>query len=121
RFKNMSVIELRRYTLVYYNQNLKNDKALIEKHLKEVVLTSKAGRKIAYGEAMYSAKAAVVEQLKTLIETSTYNNFGNRKKTDNPEILGYLNFKSKITIDKEKRHVRISLTLYKNRKTELKN
>lgn len=121
RFKEMSRRELRVYTLEYYNKYLKGHKALIKKALKEVVLTSAAGRKIARGEAMYAAKVAAVEHLKELIENSTYNNWGDRKTTDGKDVIGYMNFKSKLTIDGEKRHVRISLAVYKDRKTELKN
>ena len=121
RFKNMKVSELRAFTLRYYNLFLKGDKTVIEKHLKEVSFTTKSGRKIAYGEAMYSAKAAVIAQLKTLIKNSTYNNWGDRKPEDSPNILGYLNFKSKITIDGEKRHLRISVIVDKDRNLELKS
>ena len=121
RFKQMKVSELRAFTLRYYNLFLKGHKAVIEKHLKEVSFTTKSGRKIAYGEAMYSAKAAVIAQLKTLIKNSTYNNWGDRKPEDSPNILGYLNFKSKITIDGEKRHLRISVIVDKDRNLELKS
>ena len=93
-FKKMKVTELREFTLEFYRLFLKGKKKEIEKHLKEVVFTSEGGRKIAYGEAMYSAKAAVIEHLDTLIKNSTYNNWGDRKPQDNEDILGYLNFKS---------------------------
>lgn len=121
RFKKMKVNELREFTLKYYNLYLKGEKENVEKHLKEVIFTTKAGRKIAYGEAMYSAKAAVITHLKTLIKNSTYNNWGDRKPQDNPNILGYLNFKSKITIDGQKRHLRISVIVDKERNLELKS
>ena len=121
RFKKMKVNELREFTLKYYNLYLKGEKENVEKHLKEVIFTTKAGRKIAYGEAMYSAKAAVITHLKTLIKNSTYNNWGERKPQDNPNILGYLNFKSKITIDGQKRHLRISVIVDKERNLELKS
>jgi len=121
RFKKMKVSELRTFTMKYYNLYLKGDSATIEKYVKEVVFINTAGRKIAYGEAMYSAKAAVIAHLKTLIKNSTYNNWGDRKSSDGKDVLGYLNFKSKITIDNKKRHVRISLVVYKDRRTELKN
>lgn len=120
-FKKMSVTELRKFTLDYYKNYLSGKKVVIEQQLKEVVFTNTAGRKIAHGEAMYSDKASVIEHLEELIKKSTYNNFGAAKKTDNPEVLGYLNFKSKLTIDGIKRHLRIALAVYKNRKTELKN
>jgi len=121
RLKKMKVNELREFTLKYYNLYLKGEKENVEKHLKEVIFTTKAGRKIAYGEAMYSAKAAVITHLKTLIKNSTYNNWGERKPQDNPNILGYLNFKSKITIDGQKRHLRISVIVDKERNLELKS
>ena len=121
RFKNMKVSELRAFTLRYYNLFLKGDSVTIEKHLKEVIFTNKAGRKIAHGEAMYSEKTAVIAQLKTLIKNSTYNNWGDRKPQDHPDILGYLNFKSKLTIDREKRHLRISIIVDKDRNLKLKS
>ena len=120
-FKDMKVSELRAFTLSYYLTHLKGKKVAIKNHLKEVIFTTKAGRKIAKGEAMYKEKAAVVERLEELIKNSTYNNWGSRKTQDNPNILGYLNFKSKLTIDGEKRHVRIAISLTRERKTELKN
>ena len=120
-FKDMKVSELRAFTLSYYLTHLKGKKVVIENHLKEVIFTTKAGRKIAKGEAMYKEKAAVIEHLEELIKNSTYNNWGSRKTQDTPNILGYLNFKSKITIDGEKRHVRIAISLTRERKTELKN
>ena len=101
----MKVSELRAFTLDYYLSHLKGKKVAIKNHLKEVIFTTKAGRKIAKGEAMYSEKAAVIEHLEELIKNSTYNNWGSRKETDSPNILGFLNFKSKLTIDGEKRHV----------------
>jgi len=121
RFKNMKVSELRAFTLEYYLSHLKGKKVAIKNHLKEVIFTTKAGRKIAKGEAMYSEKAAVIEHLEELIKNSTYNNWGSRKETDSPNILGFLNFKSKLTIDGEKRHVRIAISLTRERTTELKN
>ena len=120
-FKKMKVTELREFTLEFYRLFLKGKKKEIEKHLKEVVFTSEGGRKIAYGEAMYSAKAAVIEHLDTLIKNSTYNNWGDRKPSDSEEILGYLNFKSKITIDGKKRHVRIAISVDKDRNLKFKS
>ncbi|WP_329804975.1 zincin-like metallopeptidase domain-containing protein [Flavobacterium facile] len=118
KFSKMTVSELRKFTLDYYNENLKGKKVAIKKHLKEVVFFRGAGRKML--QPMYSEKVAVIEHLEDLIKNSTYNNWGKRKQTDNPTILGYLNFKSKITIDGIKRHIRISVILDNNRKTSLK-
>ena len=121
RFKNMKVSELRAFTLDYYLSHLKGKKVAIKNHLKEVVFTTKAGRKIAKGEAMYSEKAAVIEHLEELIKNSTYNNWGDRKDSDGKDVLGYLNFKSKITIDREKRHLRIAISVDNERNLKLKS
>ena len=121
RFKNMKVSELRAFTLEYYLSHLKGKKVAIKNHLKEVVFTTKAGRKIAKGEAMYSEKAAVIEHLEELIKNSTYNNWGDRKDSDGKDVLGYLNFKSKITIDGEKRHLRIAISVDNERNLKLKS
>lgn len=120
-FKNMTVSELRKFTLDYYNTYLKGKKATIEKVLKEVVFTTQGGRKIAKGGNMYTEKAAVVEHLETLIKNSTYNNWGERKPKDAPNVLGYMNFKAKLIIDGEKRHVRIAIVLKEKGETEFKN
>ncbi|WP_338731778.1 zincin-like metallopeptidase domain-containing protein [Mangrovimonas cancribranchiae] len=119
RFKKMKVSELRDFTLKYYNAKLKGNKTY-SKYLNEIVFTTKAGRKISKGSAMYKEKAAVIERLEELIKKSTYNNWGDRKKADPKNLLGYLNFKSKLIIDGKKRHVRISIILNSDRKTHLK-
>ena len=121
RFKQMKVSELRAFTLDYYLSHLKGKKVAIKNHLKEVIFTTKAGRKIAKGEAMYSEKAAVIEHLEELIKNSTYNNWGDRKDSDGKDVLGYLNFKSKITIDGEKRHLRIAISVDNERNLKLKS
>ncbi|MFV9549674.1 zincin-like metallopeptidase domain-containing protein [Algibacter sp. PT7-4] len=120
-FKDMRVSELRDFSLKYYLNELKGKKVAIKNSLKEIVFTTQAGRKIAKGGTMYKEKAVVLERIETLIKNSTYNNFGEPKPNDKKDVLGYLNFKSKLVIDGVKRHVRISITLYKNRKTVLKN
>ncbi|ESU28405.1 hypothetical protein FLJC2902T_17650 [Flavobacterium limnosediminis JC2902] len=119
KFRNMSVAELRRFTLDYYNSHLKGKKVSIKNALKEVVFVTDTGRKML--KPMYSEKAAVVEHLEELIKKSTYNNWGNRKEKDSPDVLGYLNFKSKLSIDEKKRHVRISIIIDRDRKTKLKS
>lgn len=118
-FKKMSVSELRKFTLDYYNQHLKGKKVAIKNHLKEVSFTANGGKKLH--TPMYSAKALVIEHLENLIKNSTYNNFGTRKSTDSKDILGYLNFKAKLSIDGKKKHVRISVILDSQRKTKFKS
>ena len=118
-FEKMTVSELRKFTLDYYNENLKGKKIAIKNVLKSVQFVGNGGKKLH--TPMYSAKASVIEYLEDLIKNSTYNNFGKRKETDSKDVLGYLNFKSKVVIDEVKRHIRISVILYKNKETIFKS
>ena len=121
RFKQMSVPELREYTLEYYLENY-GGKSLSKKFFKEedihIEFFNTAGKKLQ--KPIYKEKVAVLEHLESLIKNSTYNNWGNRKESSPPNIIGYLNFKAKVTIDGEKRHVRISIAVDEKRKFRFK-
>lgn len=122
KFKKMRRAKLRTFTLRYYMEHLKGKKVAIEKFVKvEVLLTARAGRKIAQGGIMYAAKAAAIPHLEVLIANSTYNNWGKAKETDPPYVLGFLNFKTKIVVDGVERHVRIAIMVTDYRIFELKS
>ena len=121
RFKKMSVPELREYTLEYYLENY-GGKSISKNFFKEdniqIEFFNTAGKKLQ--KPIYKEKVAVLEHLESLIKNSTYNNWGNRKESSPPNIIGYLNFKAKVTIDGEKRHVRISIAIDRDRKFRFK-
>ena len=121
RFKKMSVPELREYTLEYYLENY-GGKSISKNFFKEdniqIEFFNTAGKKLQ--KPIYKEKVAVLEHLESLIKNSTYNNWGNRKESSPPNIIGYLNFKAKVTIDGEKRHVRISIAVDGKRKFRFK-
>ena len=121
RFKQMSVPELREYTLEYYLENY-GGKSISKNFFKEdniqIEFFNTAGKKLQ--KPIYKEKVAVLEHLESLIKNSTYNNWGNRKESSPPNIIGYLNFKAKVTIDGEKRHVRISIAVDRDRKFRFK-
>ena len=121
RFKKMSVPELRKYTLEYYLENY-GGKSISKNFFKEdniqIEFFNTAGKKLQ--KPIYKEKVAVLEHLESLIKNSTYNNWGNRKESSPPNIIGYLNFKAKVTIDGEKRHVRISIAVDEKRKFRFK-
>ena len=120
-FKHMSVPELREYTLEYYLENY-GGKSISKNFFKEdniqIEFFNTAGKKLQ--KPIYKEKVAVLEHLESLIKNSTYNNWGNRKESSPPNIIGYLNFKAKVTIDGEKRHVRISIAVDEKRKFRFK-
>ena len=66
-------------------------------------------RKLARGGAIYLKKASLVDILPELVSVAEYSNFGQRKETDNPEVLGFLNFKAKCLINGNTEHVRLSV------------
>ncbi|PSG90868.1 zincin-like metallopeptidase domain-containing protein [Aurantibacter aestuarii] len=117
-FKKMTVSELREFLKTYYETHLKGKKIPASNFLKNIEFVSKAKGKLL--KPIYSEKVVVVKKIEELIKSSTYNNFGNPKPTDKKDVLGYLNFKSKVVIDNKQRHVRISIVLYKNRETHFK-
>ena len=121
RFKQMSVPELREYTLEYYLENYGGksiSKNLFKEDNIQIEFFNTAGKKLQ--KPIYKEKVAVLEHLESLIKNSTYNNWGNRKESSPPNIIGYLNFKAKVTIDGEKRHVRISIAVDRDRKFRFK-
>jgi len=121
KFNDFSKSELRKFLLEYYNKNLKGKNIAIENSIKKVELLNRAGRKISKGSAVYSAKTAVMEHLEDVIKQSTYNNWGSPKKTDSKDLLGFMNFKSKVIINGEKRHVRVVVEVWKSGRTLLKS
>lgn len=108
--------DLRKFVVDYIISNYKGLVIRNEHTQIDIKVTVKSGRKTAYGEAMYSKKAALVFILPELIKYAQYNNFGNRKPTDSDEVLGYLNFKAKCRIDGELAHIRIAVQFQKGGK-----
>lgn len=119
KFAKMRVSELRKYTLNYYKEYLKGNQATIGNYVKKFSFTGKGARKIM--QPIYKEKVAVLERLEDVIKNSTYNNWGDRKKTDDKSVIGYLNFKSKVVIDGIDRHVVISLVVDTSRDKKFKS
>lgn len=110
--KAMKISELRKYIKSEVDKLL--DKVIVNKDIGiSVLFKSISSRKTAYGEAAYYKKAAVIKHLPYIIENAVYNNFGSRKETDNPNIIGYLNFKFKCLIDNKPECLRIAIRFEK--------
>ena len=98
----------------FYNKNLQG-KSVINRDLGIIIHFTSAGKsELAYGRALHAKKAAVIKCLAKLIEEAEYNNFGERKETDKNNVVGYLNFKAKVKIDKIVENVRITVLLKKD-------
>ena len=81
-----------------------------------IIISVTSARKTAFGEAIYFKKAAATLMLPELIRYAEYNNWGNPKPTDGPNIIGYLNFKCKCQIDGKKENIRLAVQFQKGGK-----
>ena len=81
-----------------------------------ITISVTSARKTAFGEAVYFKKVAATLMLPELIKYAEYNNWGNPKETDGPNIIGYLNFKCKCMIDGKKENVRLAVQFQKGGK-----
>ena len=105
----LSKAELRRYILKYYKEHLKGTEVVNEDTGITIHFSMTSGRKTAMGEAMYQRKAEIIRILPDLVRYALYNNFGNPKEKDSPDIIGYLNFKGRCQIDGKTENVRIAV------------
>ena len=81
-----------------------------------IIISVTSARKTAFGEAVYFKKAAAALALPEIIRYAEYNNWGNPKTTDGPNIIGYLNFKCKCLIDGKKENIRLAVQFQKGGK-----
>ena len=75
----------------------------------EIQFSVTNARKLARGGAIYLKKASLVDILPELVKVAEYSNFGQRKETDSPEVIGFLNFKAKCLVNGNTEHVRLSV------------
>jgi hypothetical protein len=100
----------------YYNKHIEG-KVVVNKDINIPIQFTKIGQsKIAYGEAIYRKKVAILQCLPEIIRNAKYNNYGNRKPQDAKKIIGYLNFKAKVLIDGKVENIRIAVRFQSNGK-----
>lgn len=116
-WNGLTAIQARKKILAYYKKHYLGKSGVINEDLGiKIEFLRAGGNKISFGGKIYIKKAAVIKVLKDVIKIAVYNNFGNRKTSDNPQVIGYLNFKSKIIIDGKVEHLRLSVQLRNNGK-----
>lgn len=114
-FKNNTIKNLRELVFDFL-KNL-SGKVVVNLDTQLPITISTSGcRKSSFGESMYYKKAAILTILPDIIKYAQFNNWGNKKQTDGPNIIGYLNFKCKCIIDGEKNCVRIAVQMQKGGK-----
>jgi len=108
-FKNLNPKDFRKLIIKKYNEKLKG-KSVINRDLGiKIEFINKGRNKISYGSILYENKAVTILILDKLMRYAEYNNWGDRKESDNDNIIGYLNFKAKAIINNKKEHIRISV------------
>lgn len=81
-----------------------------------IIISVTSARKTAFGEAVYFKKASAIVILPEIIKYAQYNNWGEPKKTDGHNIIGYLNFKCKCILDGKKENIRLAVQFQKGGK-----
>lgn len=111
-WKDLSSDALRKAVREYYRQHLQG-RSVVNEHLNLRVLFTAAGRdKTAKGGHTYRNKAVSVLALDSIMEKAEFSNFGQRKPNDPPELLYYANFKAKVMIDGQLKHIRLATRLF---------
>ena len=109
--------ELRKFIRSYYHVTFQNKVTVKNLDLGITIgFIGEGKKKTAYGAAMYQKKAAAIMILDQLLIHAKFTNWGNRKETDKPEVLGYLNFKVKLKIDGKLIHFAINVEVRNNGK-----
>lgn len=108
-YKKLKGVERKRLALELYQKHCKG-LVVRNKHVGiPIQLNNRGGKKTAYGEAVYYKKVAIISVLHILLEHAKYNNFGNRKRNESNDIIGYYNFKAYVLIDGKKECVRLAV------------
>jgi len=92
-------------------------KRVINQHLGIAVeFNMKGAGKTTKGGPIYHEKKCLIEILDKMIEYAEYSNWGDRKESDPPHVIGYFNFKVKVKIDGKQEHVHLVVRLTKDGK-----
>ncbi len=116
KLQDLSQKELKIWLKKTYKAKLQG-KSIVNKDIGiEIKFTSDGLGKISTNRRIGVLNASVVSVLDKALRNAEYNNFGDRKKTDKENVLGYLNFKVKIKVDDKVQMFRIAVKL----KTDMK-
>ena len=115
-FADKDVKQLRRKVYDYYKQNIiKKEVVNIDLGI-TIQFIRAGGNKVAYGGNIYTKKACAIQILPLLIKYAKYSNWGDRKNSDNPTVVGYFNFKVKARIDNKIEYFHLVIQLRNNGK-----
>lgn len=108
--------ELKQSIKTFYKENIQGQTIINKDVGIKIRFTSDGLGKISEARRIGRINAAAVQILLPMLENAEYSNMGQRKPTDKENVLGYLNFKTKVKIDNKVYHFRIAVKL----KTDMK-
>ncbi|MCL2028729.1 MAG: hypothetical protein FWG79_09645 [Bacteroidales bacterium] len=115
-WENLTPQESRKKLLEYYRTKYPYNRTIINQHLGiKIGFEADGVSKTCRGGKIYPEKNCLIEILDKLIRYAEFNNFGNRKPTDKPNVLGYLNFKAKAKVNGQIEYVHLTIRI-SNRK-----
>ncbi|MCL2414997.1 MAG: hypothetical protein FWC94_07120 [Bacteroidales bacterium] len=116
-WKNMPIKAFHEKVSNYYRMHYQGKCRIINQHLGIAVEFDRSGaNKTSHGGHLYAKKACLLEVLDKVIRYAEYSNWGERKITDSPTVIGYLNFKVKVKIDGKIEHVHLIIRVTNNGK-----
>ena len=79
-----------------------------------ILFDREGAKKTTKGGSMYAEKAALITILDEICRHGVLLSIGNRKPTDKPKVLGYLNFKADVWVDDRLKLVKFSARIMKD-------
>jgi hypothetical protein len=79
-----------------------------------ILFDREGAKKTTKGGSMYAEKAALITILDKICKYGILLSIGNRKPTDKPKVLGYLNFKAEVWVDDKLEPVNFSVRIMKD-------
>ena len=114
KWENLSLRDVQKKMAEHYRAKYPNTRTVKNQHLGiKIGFESDGLGKTCRGGSNYPTKNCLVEILDKLIRYAEFNNFGNRKPKDKPNVLGYLNFKAKAKINGKIEHIRLTIRITK--------
>ena len=112
KWESLPLREVQKKMTEYYRAKYPNTRTVTNQHLGiKIGFESDGLAKTCKGGSCYPAKNCLVEILDKLIRYAKFNNFGDRKPKDKPNVLGYLNFKVKARINGKVEYIHLTVRI----------
>jgi hypothetical protein len=103
--------KLKKDVLRYYNQNLKGKSVLNREKGITVIFSNVGIRHVVYARKVGFEKLIAVTKLPEMIRYAAFSNFKGPDENDGKNILGYMNFKVPVIINRIKQWFRIVIRI----------